>query len=66
MILNSALSQSTTPRLAPRLCATVAQTWQTVKKDLFDPYRPELHYMRGAGPKSRAKHARMAYAGAVN
>jgi hypothetical protein len=23
---------------------------------LFDPYRPELHYMRGPGPKSRAKH----------
>jgi hypothetical protein len=25
---------------------------------LFDPYRPELHYMRGPGPKWRAKHAR--------
>jgi hypothetical protein len=24
---------------------------------LFDPYRPELHYMRGPGPKWRAKHA---------
>jgi hypothetical protein len=23
---------------------------------LFDSYRPELHYMRGPGPKSRAKH----------
>lgn len=23
---------------------------------LFDPYRPELHYMRGAGPKWHAKH----------
>jgi hypothetical protein len=22
----------------------------------FDPYRPELHYMRGPGPKWRAKH----------
>jgi hypothetical protein len=21
----------------------------------FDPYRPELHYMRGPGPKCRAK-----------
>jgi hypothetical protein len=27
-------------------------------KILFDPYRPELHYMRGAGPKWRAKHDR--------
>jgi hypothetical protein len=24
---------------------------------LFDPYRPELHYMRGPGPKWRAKYA---------
>jgi hypothetical protein len=24
---------------------------------LFDPYRPELHYMRGPGPKWREKHA---------
>jgi hypothetical protein len=23
---------------------------------LFNPYRPELHYMRGAGPKWHAKH----------
>jgi hypothetical protein len=25
---------------------------------LFDTYRPELHYMRGPGPKCRAKHDR--------
>lgn len=24
--------------------------------DVRDTYRPELHYMRGPGPKSRAKH----------
>ena len=24
---------------------------------LTDPYRPELHYMRGPGPKWRAKHS---------
>ena len=24
---------------------------------MFDPYHPELHYMRGPGPKWRAKHA---------
>jgi hypothetical protein len=28
-------------------------------KRLFDPYRPELHYMRGPGPKWREKHARL-------
>jgi hypothetical protein len=26
-------------------------------RSLIDPYRPELHYMRGPGPKWRAKHA---------
>jgi hypothetical protein len=25
---------------------------------LLDPYRPELHYMRGPGPKWHAKHDR--------
>jgi hypothetical protein len=25
---------------------------------LFDPYRPERHYMRGPGPKWHAKHER--------
>jgi len=25
---------------------------------LRDPYRPELHYMRGPGPKWREKHGR--------
>ncbi len=25
-------------------------------RTLLDPYRPELHYMRGPGPKWHAKH----------
>ena len=25
-------------------------------RSLFDPYRPERHYMRGPGPKWHAKH----------
>ena len=25
---------------------------------IYDPYRPELHYMRGPGPKSHAPKAR--------
>ena len=29
--------------------------WAMVR-ELFDPYRPERHYMRGPGPKWRAKH----------
>jgi hypothetical protein len=27
-----------------------------VFKGMFDPYRPELHYMRGPGPKWREKY----------
>ena len=34
----------------------IAQRVRTLLPGLFDPYRPELHYMRGPGPKWRAKH----------
>jgi hypothetical protein len=27
---------------------------------IFNPYRPELHYMRGPGPAYRAKQAHIA------
>ncbi|WP_420969046.1 hypothetical protein [Bradyrhizobium sp. B120] len=30
--------------------------WQNLIARMRDPYRPELHYMRGPGPKWRAKH----------
>jgi hypothetical protein len=33
---------------------TVAE--DLVKESVDDPYRPELHYMRGPGPKWREKH----------
>ena len=36
---------------------TVTEIWRRSKKAIFDPYRPELHYMRGPGPKWREKHA---------
>jgi hypothetical protein len=29
---------------------------------VFNPYRPELHYMRGPGPKWYARHAAVAAA----
>jgi hypothetical protein len=41
----------------PTLGKAVAELWLTVTSQLFDSYRPELHYMRGPGPKWRAKHA---------
>jgi hypothetical protein len=42
---------------APSLYKAIAHLWQGLKDALFDPYRPELHYMRGPGPKWREKHA---------
>jgi hypothetical protein len=35
-----------------------AAGWQRLMKLARDPYRPELHYMRGPGPKCRAKKFR--------
>jgi hypothetical protein len=37
--------------------ATVAGMCRELKKVIFDPYRPELHYMRGPGPKWHEKRA---------
>ena len=34
-------------------CAEVVLAYRA----LFEPYRPERHYMRGPGPKWHAKHS---------
>jgi len=34
----------------------IAGWWRWFAKDFARPYRPELHYMRGPGPKWREKH----------
>ena len=39
----------TTPRIWERI-------WRTLADSLRSSYRPEKHYMRGPGPKWRAKH----------
>ena len=36
----------------------IAQRLRVLLAGLFDSYRPELHYMRGPGPKWRAKHCK--------
>jgi len=46
-----------TSKQGPSLSATLAMLWRSFRRDAFDDYRPELHYMRGPGPKWRAKHA---------
>ena len=40
-----------------RVSPTVRR-WRRVTASLLDTYRPELHYMRGPGPKWQEKHAR--------
>lgn len=37
-----------------------AEIWSRWKNEIFNPYRPELHYMRGPGPKWREKHPQAA------
>ena len=38
------------------LVAGVSDFWRERIAWLTDPYHPERHYMRGPGPKWRAKH----------
>ena len=51
-------SGSISARKAPSLFADLADLIHTLARTLFDPYRPELYYMRGPGPKWHAKHER--------
>jgi hypothetical protein len=36
--------------------AGIKAFWRQFFARVFDPYRPELHYMRGPGPAWRAKY----------
>jgi hypothetical protein len=51
-MLFALLSPST---LLRRRLNAVVTTWQRLMQIASDPYRPELHYMRGPGPKWYAK-----------
>ena len=35
----------------------MVEAWRGLKDWMFGSYRPELHYMRGPGPKSRQQKA---------
>ena len=41
---------------ASTVTARIAEKTRRLTHDLFDTYRPELHYMRGPGPKWQEKH----------
>jgi hypothetical protein len=49
-------SSKPAPDVAISAAGLAVKIWLELKKAIFDPYRPERHYMRGAGPKSREKH----------
>jgi hypothetical protein len=55
--MDSLSATTTLPTSQPILVETILRQWRGLLHDLFDPYRPELHYMRGPGPAWRAKHA---------
>lgn len=38
------------------LAGRAAALWRSLSAALFDPYRPERHYMRGPGPKWHERH----------
>ena len=45
-------------RMASGILADLAEFVHALARSLFVPYRPELYYMRGPGPKWHAKHDR--------
>jgi len=47
--------QTRRERIMLQLFATAVGELQRTLSDAFNPYRPELHYMRGPGPACRAK-----------
>jgi hypothetical protein len=52
---NTGIVAMANDRKAPPMRAAFVALWRSLVQDLFGAYRPERHYMRGPGPKSRAK-----------
>ena len=53
--LSETLSMFAGRHEGPGLVADLADLVQTLKT-MFNPYRPERHYMRGPGPKWHERH----------
>ena len=47
--------QAATAQAEPGLLREIADFFRDFIVNAFDPYRPELHYMRGPGPACREK-----------
>jgi hypothetical protein len=50
-------------RFAALSFAMLTSAWQEARQYFSDSYRPELHYMRGPGPKWQAKYGHLAQEG---
>lgn len=56
MIETNSLPVPTAAGKASGLVLQIKGFWRRFLATAFNPYRPELHYMRGPGPAWRAKH----------
>lgn len=56
MIETNSLPVPAAARNASGLVLEIKGFWKRFFATAFNPYRPELHYMRGPGPAWRAKH----------
>ena len=66
LLRNACAGQGTMPsqrdlmiRIAKQWLTTAAAIDRLLWRYCFDRYRPELHYMRGPGPRCRQKHGRI-------
>jgi hypothetical protein len=55
-MIDSATLHAPAASRAAKAVAEFKAFWRAFFIKAFDPYRPELHYMRGPGPAWRAKH----------
>ena len=58
MRIIDAIAWSSFARKTAESASDFASVGHNLIMDVRDSYRPELHYMRGPGPKWRAKHQR--------
>jgi hypothetical protein len=56
---------ATAAKPSPSLIVMLAAACRSLGRDFVGSYHPELHYMRGPGPKWREKHAVVDHAPAL-
>jgi len=55
-MMNTHLPSSRLRQRLESVLSSFLESCHKMMESIFDPYRPELHYMRGPGPKWHAKH----------